>query len=597
MLRKARTRRKTSRAQRAIAYWRYVAVAGGLVTLPVLALWQTAGLQIQEDAERGARFLQDRGEQLAERSRTIPAYRGLITDRRGEPLAVSTSVVTLWADPRALPAEARQLEPLARQLGVPVRDLLERRERNAAREFMYLARQWTPEDAAKVLALGIPGVDSREEFKRYYPAGEVAAQLIGFTNVDDRGQEGIELAYDQWLAGAPGERRVIRDRKGQVIKDIELVRSEKPGNDLALSIDLRLQYLAYRELRAALEQFRAAAGCVVMLSARTGEVLALVNQPSFNPNHRGRIDNGALRNRVMTDQIEPGSTMKPFTMVAALESGRYRPDTPIDTAPGWIHVGRKTYRDHHNYGLLDLTGVLAKSSQVGTTKVSMTLEPERIRDVFDRVGLGQAPGTGFPGENAGSVPTKRKWALSEHAALAFGYGMTATPLQLATAYSVLANRGVRQPVSLLRRDGDIPAEQRQQVIAPEIADQVRTMMKAVVENGTATRAAIPVYAAAGKTGTSHKVGAGGYQPNRYMSLFVGMAPADDPELITVVVVDDPRSGGYFGGLVAAPVFAAVTSGALRLFAVEPPQVPQRIATDASAVEGVGSGEPAPGGAG
>lgn len=597
MLRKARTRRKTSRAQRAIAYWRYVAVAGGLVTLPVLALWQTAGLQIQENAERGARFLQDRGEQLAERSRTIPAYRGLITDRRGEPLAVSTSVVTLWADPRALPADARQLEPLARQLGVPVRDLLERRERNAAREFMYLARQWTPEDAAKVLALGIPGVDSREEFKRYYPAGEVAAQLIGFTNVDDRGQEGIELAYDQWLAGAPGERRVIRDRKGQVIKDIELVRSEKPGNDLALSIDLRLQYLAYRELRAALEQFRAAAGCVVMLSARTGEVLALVNQPSFNPNHRGRIDNGALRNRVMTDQIEPGSTMKPFTMVAALESGRYRPDTPIDTAPGWIHVGRKTYRDHHNYGLLDLTGVLAKSSQVGTTKVSMTLEPERIRDVFDRVGLGQAPGTGFPGENAGSVPSKRKWALSEHAALAFGYGMTATPLQLATAYSVLANGGVRQPVSLLRRDSDIPAEQRQQVIAPEIADQVRAMMKAVVENGTATRAAIPVYAAAGKTGTSHKVGAGGYQPNRYMSLFVGMAPADDPELITVVVVDDPRSGGYFGGLVAAPVFAAVTSGALRLFAVQPPQVPQRIATDASAVEGVGSGEPAPGGAG
>lgn len=305
---------------------------------------------------------------------------------------------------------------------------------------------------------------------------------------------------------------MVRDRKGQVIKDIELVRSEKPGNDLALSIDLRLQYLAYRELRAALETHRAAAGCVVMLSARTGEVLALVNQPSFNPNDRGRIDNGALRNRALTDQIEPGSTMKPFTMVAALESGRYRPDTPIDTAPGWIHVGRKTYRDHHNYGLLDLTGVLAKSSQVGTTKVSMTLEPERIRDVFDRVGLGQPPGTGFPGENAGSVPSKRKWALSEHAALAFGYGMTATPLQLAAAYSVLANRGVRQPVTLLRRDGAIPTEQRQQVIAPAIADQVRTMLKAVVENGTATRAAIPVYAAAGKTGTSHKVGSAATRP-------------------------------------------------------------------------------------
>ncbi|GMU47359.1 MAG: penicillin-binding protein 3 [Porticoccaceae bacterium] len=589
--------RRPPRPQRAIAYWRYLAVAGGLVALPVLALWQTASLQVQEQAERGARFLQDRGEALAQRSLAIPAYRGLITDRRGEPLAVSTSVVTLWADPRALPADAERLAPLARLLGVPVQDLLERRERNAEREFMFLARQWTPADAAKVLALNIPGVNSREEFKRYYPAGEVTAQLIGFTNVDDHGQEGIELAYDHWLAGAPGERRVVRDRKGQVIKDIELVRSEKPGNDLALSIDLRLQYLAYRELRAALETHRAAAGCVVMLSARTGEVLALVNQPSFNPNDRGRIDNGALRNRALTDQIEPGSTMKPFTMVAALESGRYRPDTPIDTAPGWIHVGRKTYRDHHNYGLLDLTGVLAKSSQVGTTKVSMTLEPERIRDVFDRVGLGQPPGTGFPGENAGSVPNKRKWALSEHAALAFGYGMTATPLQLAAAYSVLANRGMRQPVTLLRRDGAIPADQRQQVIAPAIADQVRTMMKAVVENGTATRAAIPVYAAAGKTGTSHKVGAGGYQANRYLSLFVGMAPADDPELITVVVVDDPRAGGYFGGLVAAPVFSAVTSGALRLFSVAPPQAPQRIATDASAVEGVGDGEPAPGGAG
>lgn len=589
--------RRPPRPQRAIAYWRYLAVAGGLVALPVLALWQTASLQVQEQAERGARFLQDRGEALAQRSLAIPAYRGLITDRRGEPLAVSTSVVTLWADPRTLPADAERLAPLARLLGVPVRDLLERRERNAEREFMFLARQWTPADAAKVLALNIPGVNSREEFKRYYPAGEVTAQLIGFTNVDDHGQEGIELAYDHWLAGAPGERRVVRDRKGQVIKDIELVRSEKPGNDLALSIDLRLQYLAYRELRAALETHRAVAGCVVMLSARTGEVLALVNQPSFNPNDRGRIDNGALRNRALTDQIEPGSTMKPFTMVAALESGRYRPDTPIDTAPGWIHVGRKTYRDHHNYGLLDLTGVLAKSSQVGTTKVSMTLEPERIRDVFDRVGLGQPPGTGFPGENAGSVPSKRKWALSEHAALAFGYGMTATPLQLAAAYSVLANRGVRQPVTLLRRDGAIPTEQRQQVIAPAIADQVRTMLKAVVENGTATRAAIPVYAAAGKTGTSHKVGVGGYQANRYLSLFVGMAPADDPELITVVVVDDPRAGGYFGGLVAAPVFAAVTSGALRLFAVTPPQAPQRIATDASAVEGVGGGEPAPGGAG
>lgn len=589
--------RSPPRPQRAIAYWRYLAVTSGLIALPVLALWQTAGLQIQKDAEHGAHFLQNRGEALAQRSLEIPAYRGLITDRRGEPLAVSTSVVTLWANPRALPTDPEQLRPLAQQLGMGVETLLERRARNAEREFMFLARQWAPADAARVLTLGIPGVHGREEFKRYYPAGEVTAQLVGFTNVDDRGQEGIELAYDHWLAGAPGERRVVRDRKGRVIKDIELIRSERPGNDLALAIDLRLQYLAYRELRTILERHRATAGCVVMLDAHTGEVLALVNQPSFNPNDRGRIDHGALRNRALIDQIEPGSTMKPFTLVAALESGRYRPDTPIDTAPGWIHVGRKTYRDHSNYGLLDLTGVLAKSSQVGTTKVAMTLEPEQIRNVFDRVGLGQALGTGFPGENVGRLPSKRKWALSEHASLAFGYGMTATPMQLAAAYSVLANRGIRQPISLLRRDGPPPAEQRQQVIAPEIADQVRTMMKAVVEAGTATRAAIPVYSAAGKTGTSHKVGAGGYLANRYMSLFAGMAPADDPQLITVVVIDDPRSGGYFGGLVAAPVFSAVTSEALRLLAVEPPRTPQRIAADASPIEGLGSEERSEGGAG
>jgi cell division protein FtsI (penicillin-binding protein 3) len=582
--------RRSPRPQRAIAYWRYLAVVVGLVTLPVLALWQTASLQVLEGVERGARFLQNQGDARTQRALPIPAYRGLITDRRGEPLAVSTPVVTLWADPRTLPGDHESLAPLARQLGVSVARIQQLLADNAEREFMFLARQWNPGDAARVLALDIPGVHAREEFKRYYPAGEVTAQLVGFTNIDDRGQEGMELAYDHWLAGAPGERRVIRDRKGRVIKDIELVRSEKPGNDLALSIDLRLQYLAYRELRAALEQHRAAAGTVVMLDVHTGEVLAMVSQPSFNPNDRGRIENGALRNRALTDQLEPGSTMKPFTMVAALESGRYRPDTPIDTAPGWIHFGRKTYRDHRNYGLLDLTGVLAKSSQVGTTKVAMTLEPEQIRNVFERVGLGQALGTGFPGENTGNLPVRRKWALSEHAALAFGYGITTTPLQLAAAYAVLANGGHRQPVSLLRRGpGEAARAERRQVIAPEIAAQVRTMMRAVVEHGTATRAAIPVYAAAGKTGTTHKVGAGGYQEDRYVSLFAGMAPAEAPKLVTVVVIDDPRAEGYFGGLTAAPVFAAVTSGALRLFAVQPPGAPQRIAVDTSPAEPVGGG--------
>lgn len=556
--------------QRKIEYWRYLSLMVALGVLPLAVLWQTAGLQIFERGDKGVRFLQTQGDARTLRVRPVPAYRGLITDRHGEPLAVSTAVVTLWANPKELLESGKSLEPLARRLGMPLAKLRESLDRNAKREFMFLARRLTPAEANPVLDLKLKGVYGRDEYKRYYPAGEVAAQLVGFTNVDDRGQEGLELAYDQWLTGVPGERRVVQDRDTRVIKDLELIRSEKPGNDLALSIDLRLQYVAYRELRVALEEHRAASGSVVMLNARTGEVLAMVSQPSFNPNARGAGEVSAQRNRPITDMIEPGSVMKPFTLVAALESGRFRPDTPVDTAPGYIRFGPKTYRDPHSYGLLDLTGVLAKSSQVGTTKVAMTLDPESIRNVFDRVGIGQSPGTGFPGEGPGDLPSRRKWASVEHASLAFGYGMTVTPLQLAGAYLVLANGGVRRPVTLLRQEpgASLPAGKR--VIDAKIAHEISLMLRAVVERGTGGRAGIPVYASAGKTGTSHKVGAGGYQARRYVSLFAGMAPADNPELVTVVVVDDPQTGGYFGGVVAAPVFARVTSAALRLLAVQPP---------------------------
>ncbi|MGE3296866.1 MAG: peptidoglycan D,D-transpeptidase FtsI family protein [Porticoccaceae bacterium] len=559
--------------QRKIEYWRYLSLMVALGVLPLAVLWHTAGLQVFEHGDKGARFLQTQGDARTLRVRPVPAYRGLITDRHGEPLAVSTAVVTLWANPKELLESGKSLEPLARRLGVPLAKLRESLDRNAKREFMFLARRLTPAEANPVLDLKLKGVYGRDEYKRYYPAGEVTAQLVGITNVDDRGQEGLELAYDQWLAGVPGERRVLQDRKTRVIKDLELIRSEKPGNDLALSIDLRLQYLAYRELRAALEAHRAASGSVVMLDARTGEVLAMVSQPSFNPNARGAGEVGAQRNRTVTDAIEPGSVMKPFTLVAALESGRFRPDTPVDTAPGYIRFGSKTYKDPHSYGLLDLTGVLAKSSQVGTTKVAMTLDPESIRNVFDRVGIGQSPGTGFPGEGPGDLPSRRKWASVEHASLAFGYGLTATPLQLAGAYLVLANGGVRRPVTLLRQEPGAPMPAGKRVIDAKIADEISLMLRAVVERGTGTRAGIPVYAAAGKTGTSHKVGAGGYQARHYVSLFAGMAPADNPELVTVVVVDDPQTGGYFGGVVAAPVFARVTSAALRLLAVQPPLPP------------------------
>lgn len=559
--------------QRKIEYWRYLSLMVALGSLPIAVLWHTAGLQVFEHSDKGARFLQIQGDARTLRVRPVPAYRGLITDRHGEPLAVSTAVVTLWANPKELLESGKSLEPLARRLGVPLAKLRESLERNAKREFMFLARRLTPAEANPVLDLKLKGVYGRDEYKRYYPAGEVAAQLVGITNVDDRGQEGLELAYDQWLAGVPGERRVLQDRNTRVIKDLELIRSEKPGNDLALSIDLRLQYLAYRELRVALEEHRAASGSVVMLNARTGEVLAMVSQPSFNPNARGAGEVSAQRNRPVTDLIEPGSVMKPFTLVAALESGRFRPDTPVDTAPGYVRFGSKTYRDPHSYGLLDLTGVLAKSSQVGTTKVAMTLDPETIRNVFDRVGIGQSPGTGFPGEGPGDLPSRRKWASVEHASLAFGYGLTVTPLQLAGAYLVLANGGVRRPVTLLRQEPGAPLPAGKRVIDAKIAHEISLMLRAVVERGTGTRAGIPVYASAGKTGTSHKVGVGGYQARRYVSLFAGMAPADNPELVTVVVVDDPQTGGYFGGVVAAPVFARITSAALRLLAVQPPLPP------------------------
>lgn len=568
--------------KRAIDRWRYLSVAVALGLLPAVALWHTAGLQVFEHGDKGARFLQHQGDARTLRVRPVPAYRGVVTDRNGEPLAVSTAVVTLWANPQELLESGKSLDPLARRLGVPLAKLREGLDHNAEREFMYLARRLAPSDANPVLDLKLKGVYGRDEYKRFYPAGELTAQLVGFTNVDDRGQEGLELAYDQWLTGVPGERRVLQDRNTRVIKDLELIRAEKPGNDLVLSIDLRLQYLAYRELRAALEMHRAATGSVVMLDTRTGEVLAMVSLPSYNPNARGAGEGNALRNRPITDMIEPGSVMKPFTMVAALESGRFRPDTPVDTSPGSIRFGDKIYKDPHSYGLLDLTGVLAKSSQVGTTKVAMTLDADNIRNVFDRVGFGHSPGTGFPGEGPGDLPSRRKWAPVEHASLAFGYGITVTPLQLASAYLVLANDGIRRPVTLLRQDPGMPPAAGERVIDARIAGELRAMMRAVVERGTGTHAEIPVYAAAGKTGTTHKVGAGGYEEHHYRSLFAGMAPAQAPRLVTVVVVDDPQVGGYFGGAVAAPVFARITSGALRLLNVPPPAAPPQ-GGDATAV--------------
>ncbi len=551
----------------AIPRWRYQLVLLLLVALPALALWQIAGLQVISSADRGYQFLQGQGNARTVRTETIPAHRGLITDRNGQPLAVSTPVVSLWVNPKVVNSHGKDFEQLVNRLGLDIHQVRERVARFANREFMYLARHLTPSEAQELLDLRIPGVHGQQEYRRFYPAGEVTAQLLGFTNIDDVGQEGIELAYQRLLAGEPGAKRVVKDMRGRVIKDVGLVRGEKPGRDIALSIDLRLQYLAYRELKEAMARTQAESGSVVMLDARTGEVLAMVNQPSYNPNNRVGMNHEGLRNRAMTDLVEPGSTMKPMTIAAALETGKYRPDTPMDTNPGYIWAAGKTFKDFRNYGMLDVTGVLTKSSQVGTIKMALDVEPVKLRGMFDRFGFGHAPGTGFPGENPGLLPERNRWRPIEHVTLSFGYGMTATPLQLARAYGVFANDGRLKPVSLLRLN---QAPQGEQVLDPAIARQVRDMMTTVTQSGgTATRAAISGYTVGGKTGTSHKVGPRGYEPNRYVGLFAGMVPANDPRLITVVVINDPRGREYFGGAVAAPVYARVTADALRLLRVPP----------------------------
>ncbi len=583
-------RRGSGARVRSIATWRYWSMVAALFSLAVLALSHVAGLQVMPDVHRGFEFLQSQGNNRTLRTVAIPAYRGVITDRRGEPLAISSPVVSICANPQLLELDGDKLAMLARGLQLRVGDLKKRIAHYRNKEFMYLARQLTPVQAEAVLDLGIVGIFKRQEYKRFYPAGEVTAHLVGFTGIDDRGQEGMELAFDDWLYGATGSKRVLKDRKGRVIKELQLIASEKPGGNLALSIDLRLQYIAYRELKAAMKQFRAKSGSVVVLDVRSGEVLAMVNQPSFNPNDRSRLEAGSTRNRALTDLLEPGSVMKPLTMVAALESGKFHPGTVIDTSPGYLRIGRKTFVDHRNYGKLDISGILAKSSQVGTTKISMQLEPEDIREVFERVGLGLSPGTGFPGESAGLLPSKRRWRPVEAATLAFGYGMAATPLQLANAYAVLANNGIKKQVSLLKispAEGVLPGPE-EQVIDKKIVASVRNMMKAVVaKGGTGTRAAIDTYAVAGKTGTSHKVGAGGYQKDRYVGLFAGMAPADNPRLVTVVVIDDPRGEDYYGGLVAAPVFSKVTAAALRLMSVPSLQVPEpKLVVGSGVLDGV-----------
>lgn len=548
--------------------WRFALVALLLLLLVALLLWRLLSLQVL-DANRGQDFLKAQGDARTIRTELIPAYRGVITDRHGEPLAVSTPVSSLWFNPSHidLAKDADLFMPLAKALGIPFKRLQKKIVQSANKKFVYLRRHMAPAEAKAVLDLGVKGIYAQREYKRFYPAAEVVSHLIGFTNIDGRGQEGIELAFEEWLRGEQGSKRVLKDLRGNIIRDIEQLAEASSGKDIALSIDLRLQYLAYRELKAAMQRTNAKAGSVVVLDVATGEVLAMVNQPSYNPNNRHNLNVAHMRNRAMTDVFEPGSTMKPLTMVAALESGQYQPTTKIDTSPGHIRVGSKTLLDPVNYGVIDLTKVITKSSQVGTTKVAMSLDQQAVSSVFQRFGLGVSTGSGFPGESGGMLPSRSDWRPIERANFAFGYGLSVTPLQLAQAYSIFAADGVLRPASLLKQDEKFAGEQ---VISSRIAQQIVDMLKTVVEDGgTGTRAQLMNYSAAGKTGTVHKVGSLGYSDDRYRALFAGLAPANNPRLATVVMIDEPRSGRYYGGEAAAPVFSKLMADALRLMNVTP----------------------------
>lgn len=542
--------------------WLVFSLLGGCMAV---LLWRAVDLQIVHQD-----FLRDHGDARSVRVVSIAAHRGMITDRNGEPLAISTPVQSIWTMPRRLLDSDQDLGPLAGLLGMEEKQLLTLLSERSGREFVYLKRHAEPDLEQKIMALDLPGVYRQQEYRRYYPAAEVAGHVVGFTNVDDEGQEGLELAYDDWLKGTPGAKRVLKDRLGRVVENIESIEAPDPGRNLQLSIDLRIQYLAYRELKLAVAQHRARSGSLVLMDARNGEVLAMVSQPSYNPNNRSVMESDHVRNRSITDVFEPGSTMKPFTIAAALESGLYRPDTFIDTSPGFYRVGEHTIRDLRNYGAIDVAAVIRHSSNVGASKIAMSLEPAQLWNFLTGVGFGQPTGSGFPGESNGKLNGYNSWSDVELATLSFGYGLSVTALQLAQAYSVLAADGELRPVTVLKTrqaPAGVPA------MSAQTAGHVQRMMQTVVANGTGKLAAIDGYKVAGKTGTVHKSTRGGYAEHRYLSLFAGMVPLSDPRLVMVVMIDEPSGDQYFGGQVAAPVFSRVMSGALRLMNIPPDDLP------------------------
>jgi cell division protein FtsI (penicillin-binding protein 3) len=539
----------------------------GVFALAALGLvWRAGYLQITHKD-----FYQNHGNERHLREVKIPAHRGMITDRNGEPLAVSTPVDTICGVPRLLLQSRERWPELAKALNISTQKLAGLIEPRGKGEFAYLRRHANPAIAERVMALGIEGVWLESEYQRYYPASEVTAHVVGFTDIDDGGQEGLELAYDEYLQGESGAKRVIKDRIGRIVENVESISPPSPGKELVLSIDKRLQYVAYRELKEAMFEHKAKAGSVVILDASKGEVLAMVNQPSYNPNNRRGLQGRYFRNRAMTDVFEPGSTMKPFTMAAALESKTYEISSVVDTRPGYFWVGRHKVQDIHNYGRLDGMGIIGKSSNIGMAKIALALEPKMLWETFNRLGFGAVTGTGFPGERSGYLNDYQNWRTIDHATISFGYGVSVTPLQLAQAYMVFATDGVLLPVSLLRLP-EAPAGQR--VLSPEVARTMLGTLEGVILNGTGRRASVAGYRVAGKTGTVHKTSTtGGYSEDSYRSLFTGILPVSRPRLVTVVMIDEPRNGEYYGGSVAAPVFANIMREVVRLLDLPPDEPP------------------------
>ncbi len=506
------------------------------------------------------------------RSVAIPAHRGNMHDRNGEPLAISTPIKTAWGVPEKLIEQPAALREVAALLDLPVDELLRKTETAASqgKEFMYVKRHVTPDVAKKVDALNVEGLGLLREYRRYFPSGRAASQVVGFTDIDDVGREGLELAYNEWLSGEPGKRRVVQDRTGREITGMDIIKPAVPGKDLRLSIDKQLQYFSDQALIDVIKEHKAESASVVVMKVRTGEVLAMSNYPSYNPNDMSKRTGGQQRNRSVTDVFEPGSTMKPFTIAAALESGKFKPDDIVYTSPGYYSIGKYQINDVRDNGWLDLRGIVRKSSNVGVSKVATQLDPEQMWSVFDSFGFGRSPGSEFPGEVAGYFNHPILWHHIEQASISYGYGISVSALQLVRAYSALANDGVLPAVSFIATD--VPQDEGLRVIDKQIAREVRNMLESVVTDGTGHRAAIPGYRVAGKTGTSHRSVEGGYAEDRYVSVFAGFAPASRPELATVVVIHDPKGGQHFGSVVAAPVFADVMSHALRIQNIEPDDV-------------------------